>query len=70
VTLPIGRYATLKSSVVLAPLTLPLKRGQGVGTLVLSADGKEVAQVPLVALQAVDKAGWFGTLWNKVRGAI
>jgi D-alanyl-D-alanine carboxypeptidase (penicillin-binding protein 5/6) len=41
-----------------------------VGTLVLSADGKEVAQVPLVALQAVEQAGWLGTLWNRVRGAI
>jgi len=70
VTLPIGRYAELKSSVVLAPMTLPLKRGQGIGTLVMSVDGKEVARVPLVALQAVEQAGWFGRLWNKVRERI
>jgi D-alanyl-D-alanine carboxypeptidase (penicillin-binding protein 5/6) len=33
----------------------------------MSVDGKEVARVPLVALQAVEQAGWFGRLWNRVR---
>jgi D-alanyl-D-alanine carboxypeptidase (penicillin-binding protein 5/6) len=67
VTVPIGRYAQLKPSVSLATqMPLPLKRGQQVGTLVLSADGKEVARVPLVAMTAVDKAGWFKRMWNGV----
>ena len=68
VSLPIGRYALLKPSVSLAAqMPLPLKRGQQVGTLILSEGGQEVARVPLVALQAVEKAGWFGHLWNVVR---
>ncbi len=68
VSLPIGRYALLKPSVSLAAqMPLPLKLGQQVGTLILSEGGQEVARVPLVALQAVEKAGWFGHLWNVVR---
>ncbi|MES2367313.1 MAG: D-alanyl-D-alanine carboxypeptidase family protein [Pseudomonadota bacterium] len=68
VTVPIGRYAQLKPSVNLsAPMPLPLKRGQQVGTLILSDGGKEVARVPLVAMAPVEKAGWFGHLWNVVR---
>ncbi|ARU32606.1 hypothetical protein CAP31_13490 [Sulfuriferula sp. AH1] len=68
VTVPRGRYAQLKSSVSLfQQMPLPLKRGQHVGSLILSADGKEVARVPLVSLQAVEKAGWFGHMWNIIR---
>ena len=68
VTMPIGRYAQLKSSVNLpAQMPLPLKRGQQVGTLILSEGGKEVARTPLVAMTSVEKAGWFGHLWNVVR---
>lgn len=68
VTVPRGRYSQLKSSVSLsAQMPLPLKRGQQVGSLILSADGKEVTRVPLVALQAVEKAGWFGHMWNVIR---
>jgi len=68
ISLPIGRYAQLKPSVNLsAQMPLPLKRGQQVGTLILSNGSQEVARVPLVALRAVEKAGWFGRLWNVVR---
>lgn len=68
VTVPRGRYSQLKSSVsLLQQMPLPLKRGQRVGSLILSADGKEVARVPLVSLHAVEKAGWFGHMWNIIR---
>ena len=68
VSLPIGRYAQLKPSLSLsAQMPLPLKRGQQVGTLILSEGSREVARVPLVALQAVEKAGWFGHMWNVIR---
>jgi D-alanyl-D-alanine carboxypeptidase len=46
-------------------MTLPLKRGQTVGRLILSDGNREVAEAPLVALTAVDKAGWLGHWWNK-----
>lgn len=68
VTVPNGRYAQLKSSVsLLQQMPLLLKRGQRVGSLILSVDGKEVARVPLVSLQTVEKAGWFGHMWNVIR---
>ncbi|MDR3390124.1 MAG: D-alanyl-D-alanine carboxypeptidase [Sulfuriferula sp.] len=69
VTVPNGQYAQLKSSIRLTqPMPLPLKRGQQVGVLILSVADKELVRVPLVSLQAVDKAGLLGRGWNAVRG--
>jgi D-alanyl-D-alanine carboxypeptidase (penicillin-binding protein 5/6) len=68
ITVPNGSYGQLKSSVSLMPsIPLPLKRGQQVGTLILTADGKEVTRIPLVSLQPVDKAGWLVHGWNAIR---
>ncbi|WP_124948779.1 D-alanyl-D-alanine carboxypeptidase family protein [Sulfuriferula thiophila] len=67
VTVPRGRYSQMQVSVSLLPqMSLPLKRGQQLGTLVMRADGKEFARVPLVSLQVVEKAGWFGHIWNVI----
>jgi len=44
------------------PLTAPLRRGQQVGELVLSWQGREIGRVPLVAAQEVNRmlyADWF-----------
>ena len=50
------------------PLLAPLAVGQAVGTLtVKTADGGVVASVPLVALQEVPLAGWFGRTWDSLR---
>ncbi|BBP04113.1 peptidase [Sulfuriferula plumbiphila] len=71
VSLPIGRYALLKPGVSLAAqMSLPLKRGQQVGTLILSEGSREVARVPLVALKSVEKAGWLGHWWNVIRAKL
>lgn len=65
-TVPLGRYGALKPSLdVPANMTLPLKRGQTVGRLILSDGNREVAEAPLVTLTAVDKASWLGHWWNK-----
>jgi D-alanyl-D-alanine carboxypeptidase (penicillin-binding protein 5/6) len=69
VSVPNGRYAQLTSSAtVYQQISLPLKRGQRVGTLILSLDGHEVSRVALVSLQDVEKAGWFGRMVNVIRG--
>ncbi len=71
ITVPIGGGAQLKPSLSLpAQLSLPLTRGQAVGTLILSDGSREVARVPLVAMQPAEKAGWLRHWWNIVRAKI
>ncbi|MDY0072304.1 MAG: D-alanyl-D-alanine carboxypeptidase family protein [Thauera sp.] len=48
------------------PLVAPLQRGQVVGTLMLSVDGKELGQYPVVALGDVEVAGFFSRLWDAI----
>ena len=50
------------------PLVAPLTKGQRVGTVkVTTSAGTSVAQVPLVALEAVEPAGIFGRAWDAMR---
>ncbi|HBK47141.1 MAG TPA: serine-type D-Ala-D-Ala carboxypeptidase [Xanthomonadaceae bacterium] len=60
-----GRYNDLKPSIEVAKnLEAPIKQGQQVGTVKVSLDGKVVAQAPLVAVAAVEEAGFFKRLWD------
>ena len=68
VTIPRGHYRDLKASMrIPALLTAPFRKGERIGTLEVSLDGKLLAQAPLVALQAVPEAGWAGRLWDGLR---
>jgi len=65
VGVPRGRYADLKPSMdVPKVLVAPFKKGQAVGTVKVSLDGKLVAQAPLVALNEVEEGGFFRRLWD------
>jgi D-alanyl-D-alanine carboxypeptidase (penicillin-binding protein 5/6) len=65
VGVPRGRYNDLKPSIdVPKTLEAPIKQGQAIGTVKVSLDGKVVAQAPLVALKAVEEAGFFKRLWD------
>ncbi len=60
VTLPRGRYGELKPTMdVPKELVAPIKKGQRIGTVRLSLDGKVVAERPLVALADVAEGGFF-----------
>ena len=60
VTVPRGRYGELKPSMdVPKQLSAPVAKGQAIGTLRLSLDGKVVAERPLVALAEVAEGGFF-----------
>ncbi len=67
VTVPRGKYTQLKSTMDV-PKTLigPIKKGQEVGTVKVTLDGKPIAQSPLVALTAVEEAGFFKRLWHEL----
>ena len=63
VTVPRGRYADLKPSMdVPKQLLAPIAKGQQIGTLRLSLDGKVVAERPLVALADVAEGGFFSRM--------
>ncbi|QDF95265.1 peptidase [Azoarcus sp. DD4] len=53
--------ATLESR---QPVLAPLQKGQEIGTLKLSLDGKPLGEYAVVALQDVPVAGFFGRLWD------
>ncbi|NTV09907.1 MAG: D-alanyl-D-alanine carboxypeptidase [Zoogloea sp.] len=60
-----GESAKLKVALVSQqPLMAPIQKGQRVGTLQLSLDGKPYGEYPVVALETVPVAGWFGRLWD------
>jgi D-alanyl-D-alanine carboxypeptidase (penicillin-binding protein 5/6) len=49
------------------PYIAPLRKGQVMGTLRLMLDGQTVGDYPLVALEDVPVAGWFGRFWDGLR---
>ncbi len=67
-SLPKGDAEKLKANVVSQqPLLAPVTKGQPIGTLQLSLDGKPVGDYPIVALEEVPQAGWFGRMWDAIR---
>ena len=65
VTVQRGRYEQLKPTMdVPETLVAPIAKGQAIGTVKVMLDGEVVAQRPLVALQAVESAGFFKSLWH------
>jgi serine-type D-Ala-D-Ala carboxypeptidase (penicillin-binding protein 5/6) len=69
VAVPAGSGAKLKTHVVRPnPLVAPFGRGQAIGTLrVTAANDAVLAEVPLLALEAVDEAGVLGRAWDSIR---
>ena len=69
VAVPAGSGAKLKTQVVRPnPLVAPFGRGQAIGTLrVTAANDAVLAEVPLLALEAVDEAGVLGRAWDSIR---
>jgi D-alanyl-D-alanine carboxypeptidase (penicillin-binding protein 5/6) len=66
VSMPRGKYAQLKPAMdVPKTLVAPIAKGQKIGTVKVSLDGKVIAQRPLVALQAVEEGGFFKRLWDE-----
>jgi D-alanyl-D-alanine carboxypeptidase (penicillin-binding protein 5/6) len=65
VTVERGRYAQLKPVMDL-PKTLvaPIAKGQVIGRLRVSLDGKVIAERPLVAIQAVEQGNFFKRMWH------
>jgi len=69
VTVPKGEGDKLKTAVERTdPLLAPLTQGQRVGSIKIStAAGTAVATVPLVVIEPVGAAGFFGRSWDAIR---
>jgi D-alanyl-D-alanine carboxypeptidase (penicillin-binding protein 5/6) len=68
VAIPTGSRANLKTQVARSdPLVAPFKKGQQLGTLKVTLSDQPVADVPLLALAAVEQAGVLGRAWDALR---
>jgi D-alanyl-D-alanine carboxypeptidase (penicillin-binding protein 5/6) len=64
VTLPAGAAANIRVKVVYdGPIMAPIAKGQHVADLVVSTPDTPPQTMPLVAGEAVGKAGFFGRIW-------
>ncbi len=67
VTVPRGTGKRIQAQLITQqPLMAPVSRGQRLGTLRLSVDGKAVGDYPLLALESVEVAGIFGRGWDNI----
>lgn len=68
VAVPQGQASRLKTQVVRPdPLFAPLQLNQSVATLKVFVDQAPLTEVPLLALQSVQEAGWIGRTWDSLR---
>ncbi|MDR1936663.1 MAG: D-alanyl-D-alanine carboxypeptidase [Candidatus Accumulibacter sp.] len=68
IAVPKGLSSRLKSELLSRqPLIAPVASGQTVGTLKISLDGKPYGDYPVVAVEAVPRAGIFGRMIDTVR---
>ena len=68
VAVPKGRGEKLKAELLsLSPLLAPVAEGARVGNLRVTLDGKPLGEYPVVALEAVPEAGFFGRAWDTLR---
>jgi D-alanyl-D-alanine carboxypeptidase (penicillin-binding protein 5/6) len=68
VTVPRGAQDQLKADLVsLQPLVAPISVGDKVGTVQLTLQGKPLGEYPVVALENVAIAGFFGRAWDSLR---
>jgi len=64
-----GKAATVQTTVTLNPdLTAPIAKGAVIGKVVASAGGKPLGEAPVVALAAVERAGFFKRIGQRISG--
>jgi len=67
-TLPKGKADKLTVTMQAEePLVAPVARAQRVGTVKVSLEGKPMAEFPMIALEEVQPASFFGRAWDTVR---
>jgi len=65
VTIPRGRYEDLDASVEMRPeLIAPISEGEEVGQIAIRLGDEEISSRSLIALEAINEAGFFGRTWD------
>jgi D-alanyl-D-alanine carboxypeptidase (penicillin-binding protein 5/6) len=68
VTVARGQGERVKGEIErLQPLVAPIEKGQRLGTLRVRLDDRVIAEHPVLALEPVEQAGWFGRSWDTMR---
>ena len=68
VSVPRGDSGKLQTQIERTdPLVAPLTKGQAVGNIKVSNANGLVVQVPLVVMEPVEQASWFGRMWDALR---
>jgi len=68
VTVPRGQADKVKAEIErVQPLVAPIAQGQRIGTLRVKVEDKVLVERPLLALAAIEPAGWFGRTWDGLR---
>ncbi len=68
VAVPAGSAAKLKTQVARPePLVAPVGRGQQLGSLKVTLGDQPWLEVPLIALEGVEQAGFVGRAWDAIR---
>jgi len=67
VSTPRGRQPQLELSMDIPEHVIaPIAKGQHIGAVKVTLEGNVIAEQPLVALDAVEEAGFFGRLWDEI----
>ncbi len=67
-TIPKGQAGEVKPVLeTKQPLLAPLNAGDRIGTLKVSVAGQALGEYPVLALENVAAAGWFGRTWDSLR---
>ncbi|WP_346837253.1 D-alanyl-D-alanine carboxypeptidase family protein [Microbulbifer sp. SAOS-129_SWC] len=68
VTIPRGGEESIKADLIIdGEIEAPIKKGQQLGKVVVTLDGKTVADVKAVAAEDVDRAGFFKRMWDAIK---
>jgi D-alanyl-D-alanine carboxypeptidase (penicillin-binding protein 5/6) len=67
--IPKGQGAAVKTSVALNPgLEAPIAKGAVIGKAIVTANGKQLGEAPVIALAGVERAGFFLRLRQRISG--
>ena len=67
--IPKGQGAAIKTSISLTPgLEAPISKGAVIGKVVVTANGKQLGEAPVVALAGVERAGFFLRMRQHISG--
>ena len=68
VTVPKAQVSAVKGEIErMEPLVAPIAVGQKIGTLRVRLGNNLLTERPVIALETVEPAGWFGRAWDTIR---